>query len=79
MSVHFIFGPLGPPVRSLYQDTSLFTNFPSPLDESPYVSRKRCTVIVLKATLGIAVRLAFNYKASLLKIVSRVSSRQSQC
>ncbi len=66
------------PVRSRYKDTSVLTKFPLSLGESPYVLCKRCTVIVLKPTRGIAVRLAFNYKASLLKIVGRVSCRESQ-
>ena len=53
MSDHFVFGTLYPPVCSLYQDTSLFTDLPSALDDNPYVLPKHRTIIVLKPTLGI--------------------------
>jgi len=76
MTPHFVIGLTA--VRPLYQDTSVLINFPSPLGESPYVIRSCRTVIVLKPTLGLAVRLAFKYKGSLLNIVGRMSCWECQ-
>ena len=67
-------------VPLLYQDTS-FTHYilrcsqPRPRKRT---SSEHRTATVMKPTLGLAVRLKFKYKKSLLKIVGCMDCQESQ-
>ena len=48
-------------------------------EKDPYVLNERYTFTIVKPTLGLAVRLSFKYKKSLLEIVGCVGCQECQC